>query len=299
MLWPFTNPTSKSDGRWVVVDLHVHSTYSGGGLTPQEILETAQGLLMDGVAIADHYQTQGAQEGELFSARDRLLPCTLVAQEISAGDHFHFLVVGGDRQPWTEIPRRQLAAKFRGHRESGGAIILAHPWTMPKNSWNYDFLKEIAAAGLLDAVELFNAGILEVSTATVKELQKLWEEWLAPNNLGVTGGSDFHHYRQGRIIGQGRTYFRVFQPEAVGIIEALRNRRCVAGLFGCSFNDLNWLGSGNRIIFGAEPWLSELKALNCELYHKLAGNWLLKSSRYQYLRRLLETGNFQMVKELL
>ena len=50
--------------RWVAADLHIHSVYSGGCLTPAEIIGEAQQRLLEVAAIADHFQVKGALEGK-------------------------------------------------------------------------------------------------------------------------------------------------------------------------------------------------------------------------------------------
>lgn len=42
------------------MDLHVHSIYSGGSLTPLEILNLADSAFLDAVAISDHNEIRGA-----------------------------------------------------------------------------------------------------------------------------------------------------------------------------------------------------------------------------------------------
>jgi hypothetical protein len=299
-LWrPLSGLSPQVGECWIMADFHIHSTYSGGSLTSGEILKMAQSQLLDAVAISDHDDIRGAQEGQTIAAGDTTLPLVIISQEISLGNHFHFLIIGGNQQHWGEINRSQFVEKFTEHHNTGGAIILAHPWTMPKSSWASAFLKEIVEKRLLDAVELYNSSILELPPENSMVVKAFWEEWVMPYNLGVVGGSDFHYHRQGRYLGSGRTYLKVMLPGERGIIEALRNRRCVAGLFSCHAFDLGWLGAGNGVIFGAEPWYGELQRLVGELKAVLKESRFLKPSHKQYLSKLMENGNYQMVRELL
>jgi predicted metal-dependent phosphoesterase TrpH len=295
---PLKSLTTQAGERWVTADFHIHSTYSGGSLSPSEILKMAQNQLLDVVAISDHNDIRGAQEGHLIAAADTKLPLTIISQEISVGNHFHFLIIGGN-QHWGNINRNQFIEKFSEHHNSGGVIILAHPWTMPKSSWASGFLKDIVSGHLLDAVELFNSSILELPPEHSLVIKSFWEEWAVPYNLGIVGGSDFHYHRQGRYLASGRTYLKVILPGEQGVMEALRNRRLVAGLFSYRTFDLGWLGAGTGVIFGAEPWRGELQRLVLELKATIKDNRFLKPSLKLCLSRLMESGNYQMVRELL
>jgi hypothetical protein len=292
-------PGSKSGERWVMGDFHIHSSYSGGSLTPSQILRIAQTQFLDVIALSDHFETRGAQEGLKLIAADSHLPMLITSQEISLGDHFHFLIIHGITRSWEDIPRNRYLTKFAEHHQQGGAVILAHPWTMPKSSWARGFFTELVAQNLVDAVELLNASILQLGPDSLSRIQSFWEEWVLPNQLGIVGGSDFHYHHQGRYLGSGRTYLKVRRPGEKGIIEALVARRCVAGLFGSCCFDLGWLGKGNAVIFGAEPWRNELQRLIGELRSEIAQSRFLKSNLRQYLWRLMEGGNYQMVRELL
>jgi hypothetical protein len=292
-------PGLKSGERWVMADFHIHSTYSGGSLNPGQILRIAQTQFLDVIAISDHFETRGAEEGLKLIAADSHMPMLIISQEISLGDHFHFLIIHGLIRSWKDIPRNQYLVKFAEHRQQGGAIILAHPWTMPKSSWARGLFKEMVAQNLVDAVELLNASILQLGPDNLRYVQSFWEEWIVPNQLGIVGGSDFHYHHQGRYLGSGRTYLKARRPGTKGVIEALHGRRCVAGLFGNACFDLGWMGKGNTIIFGADPWNNQLKRLIGELRLEIAENRLLKSNLKQYLWRLMEGGNYQMVRELL
>jgi hypothetical protein len=296
---PWTALKPQAGERWVMADFHIHSIYSGGSLTPREILKMAQTELLDVVALSDHNDIRGAQEGQSIATADTKLPLTIISQEISVGNHFHFLIVGGKQLQWGDINRNQFMEKFSEHQHLGGAILLAHPWTMPKSSWASGFLKDIVTEHLLDAVELFNSSILELPPEYSLVIKSFWEDWVVPYNLGVVGGSDFHYHRQGRNLASGRTYLKVLLPGERGVMEALRNRRLVAGLFSYRAFDLGWLGAGTGVIFGAEPWCGELQRLILELKRKIKESRLLKSSLKLYLNQLIEHGNYQLVREML
>ncbi len=290
---------SPPEARWVIADFHIHSTYSGGSLHPNEILSMAQNQFLDVVAISDHENIQGSKEANVLSMGNPGLPQAIMSQEISLGNHFHFLLIAGKQEKWGNPCRGAFLEKFGLHHQYGGIIILAHPWTMPNSGWAKGFLKEIIAEGLLDAVELFNSSILELPTENCISLRNFWEDWIAPSHVGIVGGSDYHYYRQGRSLGSGRTYLKVLYPGEKGILDALRKRRCVAGLFSYQNFDLDWLGRGHSILLGREPWLGELKQFIAELQLDLKRVRFLKPNLKKDFSRLIECGYYQMARELL
>jgi hypothetical protein len=287
---------ARNSGRWVVADLHVHSNYSGGSLTSPELLMLTGAQLFDAVAIADHHQVKGAIEGEQFAVLNPACPLVIPAQEISLGDHSHLLIIGC-KEDWGNQNRNELLPKIRNQHQHGGVIIIAHPWTIPQNSWATDCLQDLLNAKMIDGVELFNSSILEFGEKAELNLRSAWENLILPNHLAVVGGSDFHYHRQGRQLGAGRTYLKVNTPGVSGIIEALRSRRAVAGLFSYKPFDLGFFGAGHRVIFGNEPWYGELKGLINRL-QKWIGPGKADWGKWKLLQKLIAGGYYQYAWDL-
>ena len=283
-----------NSGRWVVADLHVHSSYSGGSLSPRELLMLENSLFLDALAIADHHQVAGAREGEEFSAGNAGCPLVLAAQEVSLGDHFHVLAIGCN-DGWPDGNRNQLLQKIKTHHQSGGIIIIAHPWTLPKTSWAAGCLKEMLIEQMIDGIELFNSSILEFDQGAELRLRSTWENLILPNSLAIVGGSDFHYHRQGRQIGAGRTYLKVYRPGIPGIIEALKNRRAVAGLFSYKPFEFGFFGSGQQLIFGNDPWHSQLQDLINKLHNRIQHRRISRSS---LVTKLITAGHYQYAWDL-
>lgn len=298
MTYPGTGIYAKKPcqkGRWVTADLHIHSVYSDGGFTPARILKYAASHFLDVVAIADHSEVKGALEGKALGEGAPDLPLTLTAQEVSAGNRFHFLLINSN-QPRSDFSRDNILDSLTEHRRLGGITVLAHPWTMPNARWARICLRDLITADLVDGLELFNSAALEIPD--VRDLwQRIWDEWIGPYNLGVFGGSDFHHLNKGRYIGSGRTYLKVYSPGEQGVIDALRARRCVAGLFGHQTNEEGLSETG--ILWGREPWVNDLEGLRSNLQKRMIG-----LNRYnQAYRRLFLTlygaGHYQLLADLL
>lgn len=281
-------------GRWVTADFHIHSIYSDGSFTPAQILKYGSSHFLDVLAIADHSTITGALEGKTIAENHPELPVILTAQEVSAGNRFHFLLINSSKA-YSEFTKDNIMDRLAEHRRLGGIIIVAHPWTVPNSKWAKSCLRDLIAAGLIDGFELFNSAALEISEIR-NVWERIWEEWIGPYQLGVLGGSDFHHLHKGRYIGTGRTYLKVYSPGEQGVIDALRNRRCVAGLFGKYHNDSVEAG----ILWGQEPWVTELQRFRENLQKRLTTGLKYYTSAYRKLfLNLFEAGSYQFLADLL
>jgi hypothetical protein len=285
-------------GRWISIDLHVHSVYSGGTLTPLEILADAGSSLLDAVAISDHNQVRGAIEGQIIAQTNPGLPLVLGSQEVSAGNHLHFLLTGSAR-PQPDVERNKLPEILRLHKRDGGAVLVAHPWTAWRTGWNRGCLGELLAAGLVDGMELANASLMELVNSDRSMLKDIWDQWVLPYNLAVVGGSDFHYRGKSRRIGAGRTYVKVFQPGESGILEALSARRSIGGLLSGGSFALPGFRIGGAVFWGNEPWSADFLGLIRTLQAKLQSQSRINPNRSSFLMRLLDAGHPQPVADLL
>jgi hypothetical protein len=293
-----TDAAFRAAYHWISIDPHVHSIYSGGSLTPLAVLNEAGRAMLDAVAISDHHQVRGALEGQIIAANNRFMPLVVAAQEISAGDHCHFLLIGSTKAR-PDVGRNQLGEALRLHRQSGGATILAHPWTALKNSWFKGLFRELIAEGLIDGMELANFAIYELDRGALSGVRGIWDEWVVPFQLAVTGGSDYHYNGRNRVIGGGRTYLKVATDSETGIIEALRARRAVAGLFGAGEIDLPGLVAGRSVLLGLEPWRGEIDRINTGLQRILTDQRRFAPKTARILWQLVDKGHFPIVRELL
>lgn len=281
----------------MTADLHVHSSYSGGSLAPGELLVLAGTQLLDAIGFADHGRVEGVFEGERLAESNPGYPMVISTQEISLGDHFHLLAVGS-REDFGGDNRKQLPERLAIHHENGGAVILAHPWTVPKSSWAVGCLKDLLTGNVIDGVELFNASLLDYPDGE-SQLTQVWEETVLPYRLAITGGSDFHYHRQGRRrLGTGRTYLKVNVPGSAGIIEALRERRTVAGMFSYQPFDFGCFGSGYHALFGNEPWYGQLNAMAAGLRQRMEKLPRWNQEKRKALNRLMTGGHYQLTADL-
>ncbi len=117
-------------------DPHVHSLYSDGRQTPQEIAHAARAADLSWCALTDHDTMDGAQEW-LACADEAFLP--IVGEEVSTGAG-HILVLGasGEVRGADNADEEQMQRIFAEARALGGAVFVAHPnFPVPELSFRF------------------------------------------------------------------------------------------------------------------------------------------------------------------
>ncbi|HTN80611.1 MAG TPA: PHP domain-containing protein [Acidimicrobiales bacterium] len=134
---------------WVRVDFHSHTMWSGDcTTTPDEIEEAVVACGIDVLCITDHNAIRGAIE-----LSDRL-PCRVIVGEelrTHAGEVIGLFLT--ERVPFG-ASAHQAATRIR---EQGGLVYIPHPFDPVRHNLRESELRALAADGLIDAVEAFNA----------------------------------------------------------------------------------------------------------------------------------------------
>jgi predicted metal-dependent phosphoesterase TrpH len=176
---------SKKAGKENKYDLHIHTRYSDGINTPEEIVRHAKYIGLHGIAITDHDTIEGIAKAKKTA---KIIGLDLVpGLEITTpfGDILALgieEVISGRAKNITDII--SIADKIH---ERGGIAVIAHPFA---GFWKLSFaeiIKEIKKC--FDAVEIFNAlsGInfgMEVNIKAMHLSKKA--------GLPGTAGSDAH-----------------------------------------------------------------------------------------------------------
>ncbi|PCI59355.1 MAG: phosphatase [Gammaproteobacteria bacterium] len=128
------------------IDLHSHTSYSDGGLTPQELIERAVNFQLDVLAITDHDTVSGLASAHCY-INDKNLPLKLVnGIEIStAWQGFEIHIVGLNIDPNNQV-LTELITKQQTLRELR-AITMGEKLLKCGFSDVYDKAKTIAAVG--------------------------------------------------------------------------------------------------------------------------------------------------------
>jgi hypothetical protein len=167
-------------------DLHVHTTFSDGTLTPEDILNYyAMFPELHVVAITDHDTLDGAlrvrefrdAHPEVFSGVE-----VIVGEEVSTRDGH---VLGLFLEHWVPpgLPAAETIARIH---EQGGLAIAAHPYTHLLPFTDLRGVKSLILTLPFDAVETRNSNITEWYA-------NYWTSWQARSRgLCAVGSSDAH-----------------------------------------------------------------------------------------------------------
>jgi hypothetical protein len=200
-------------------DIHVHSVRSDGSLSPQELGAEAQRKGLDFIGLTDHDSAPyvGIQSGVLM----------LPGAEFSMGDRWHMVALGENiPAPW---PRRSQVPEWSCQlHKDGGALVLAHPWTVMGRNNVLKLIEEWLANGVIDGIELLNTAVRGRFFSSWLKMIELYRSRWEQYSPAILGGSDYHDQSHGGELGLGCTYIFSEGFDAVNLIKAIRERRTVA-----------------------------------------------------------------------
>jgi predicted metal-dependent phosphoesterase TrpH len=210
---PDAPPAERGGYEVVQADLHVHSFFNDGLLSPFALVSQARQRGIHAIAITNHNQVFAAKSGRSVS---RLIggPTVFVGEEITAPG-FHIGAVGINEH----ISWRQSAAEVIDeiHRQ-GGIAIAAHP------NMKYRVALDVEAIRKLDGAEIMHP-IAYASRVRWEQMRDFYRQATAESpSLTPIGSSDYHWFNS---LGMCRTYIFVHRADESGILEALRDGRTV------------------------------------------------------------------------
>ncbi len=178
---------------WSKADLHLHTTYSDGLMTPAETIDIiAAQTDLRVLAITDHQTTEGAFIAREYAHQRGLDLEVIIGQEISTGE--------GDvlglylHSPLPKFPT--AAAAIEAIHQQGGLAVAAHPFVF---GWDMESVHTAILHLPFDAVEVWHGCPFSLPS-------NLWTALL--NRLGQRlpglGNSDSHIPH---TAGQGCTWF--------------------------------------------------------------------------------------------
>ena len=167
----------RRDG-WVRVDFHSHTMWSGDcTTTPEELEEALDGAGIDVLCITDHSTINGAVD-----LADRL-PCrVIVGEELRTGAGEVIGLFLTERLPFG-IGHVEAAQRIRAQ---GGLVYIPHPFDPTRHCLREDALDDLLDAGLVDALEVFNA------KTSLQSLNARAAETARARDLPGGSGSDAH-----------------------------------------------------------------------------------------------------------
>ncbi len=196
----------------IVINLHMHTRYSDGGGSHQEIAAAALRCGLDAVIVTDHNVLVQGMEGYIQSGDRKLM--MMVGEEIHDQDRVpqknHLLVIGAKRElaALADDPQNLI----NGIRNAGGLSFIAHPDDPAAPAFHETDISWVDwSVQRLTGLELWN-GFSEFKTVIPSLLHGLfyayfphliakgppeatlrkWDELLAKSRLVAVGGSDAH-----------------------------------------------------------------------------------------------------------
>jgi predicted metal-dependent phosphoesterase TrpH len=179
-------------------DLHLHTTASDGAASVRELLAHVARSDLRVIAITDHNTITAAQEARRMAGAYGVE--VIVGEEVSTREG-HLLVLFLEQEL---PPGRSLTETVAAARAQGALVIAPHPFGFLVTSigrtgpLGFGPLADPAWASLVDAVEIFNAGLWSPRN------NALAARFAASHGLPVVGGSDSHHLP---TLGAGYTLF--------------------------------------------------------------------------------------------
>lgn len=163
---------------WVRVDCHSHTMWSGdSSTTPDELAEGVAASGLDVLCITDHNAVAGAQR---LAAQ---LDCRVVVGEevrTTRGELIGLFL--SERVPIGLDP----AETARRIRAQGALVYVPHPLDPMRRALAPDALRALLDAGLVDAIEAFNA------KTSLEHLNAAAADLAAEHDIAAGAGSDAH-----------------------------------------------------------------------------------------------------------
>lgn len=200
------------DGEWLEADLHVHTFFGDGALSPFDTVLEARRRGLDVIALSNH---NAILVGRLTRALSNAVggPLVLVSEEITHPRH-HVIGIGLQRAvDW----RLDLSATVAEVHAQGGIAVLAHPTRrFTSTLGERDF-------AVVDGIEVDHpAGASDEERR--RELEDSYRRGQAAGGATPIGSSDDHGLGD---LGRQRTYVFARERTEAAVLEALRQRRTV------------------------------------------------------------------------
>jgi predicted metal-dependent phosphoesterase TrpH len=166
-------------------DLHIHSFFSGDGVSsPEELIAAARAKSLHGIAITDHNTCdavtylldKGLMRPDGLPVEGFLI---LPAVEVTTSDG-HLLCIGATLPYLKGKPAADVCAIVH---ERGGLAIPPHPYDLFRAGIRLSTLEKLP----IDAIEVFNAA------TTLRRYNRYAFKYAQIRGLPMTAASDAHH----------------------------------------------------------------------------------------------------------
>jgi predicted metal-dependent phosphoesterase TrpH len=132
------------------LDCHLHTCYSGDAVTTlDELGERIESSGLDVVCITDHHAIRGA-----LDAMERDLECRVIVGEEVRSERGELIGLFLSERIPHGLSAYETARRIR---EQGGIVYVPHPFDPIRRPLHEPTMRELCAAGMIDAIEVFNA----------------------------------------------------------------------------------------------------------------------------------------------
>ncbi|RLE07109.1 phosphatase [Candidatus Aerophobetes bacterium] len=157
-----------------MIDLHIHTIYSDGTYTPEEVVRKAKELGLVAISITDHDSVSGLEEA--ISVGEKLGVEVVPGVEMSTDvgeDEIHIL---GYYLNWRESNFLSQLEEFQAARAKRNQKLIKKLESLGMRI-NYDELKGLAPRGVISRLHIAR---LMVKKGYVPSIEAAFEEWLNP-----------------------------------------------------------------------------------------------------------------------
>lgn len=207
--------TDFDKGKWYRGDLHMHTFYSDGAYSPQDIVAYAQRRDLNFIFSTDHNtQASNLMWGSVAPSS------LLIGRGIEVTTrHGHWGALGLDRWQWIDFRYNPndtpgLDEAKKQVREAGGFVSINHPYAAcPACNWTFSYDD-------FDGIEVWNKDWDPTDDMAVQQWQKMLVQGA---HITAVGGSDAH--RDPDVIGLPTTIVRATSLTTSAVLEGLKRRR--------------------------------------------------------------------------
>ena len=188
------------------VELHTHSELSHDGRdTVEMLLEQAQAVGLDALAVTDHDEIAGSLRAADLAPKYDLVG--IPGMEVTSGDG-HVLAIGVHEAVPSGLPFEETLDEIH---DRGGLAVVPHPFQPSRSGVAPNITRaELASA---DAIEVYNSRLL------TGRANRRAEEFALDHSVPMTAGSDAHI---AEMVGQAVTRVGADEHSLSAILDAIR-----------------------------------------------------------------------------
>ena len=239
---PDRAPVTRAGLRVLEVDLHAHTRFADGFLSPFDLVIQANRRGLDALAITDHNILFPALMGRFYS-RHFGGPTILTGEEITTRD-YHVHGVGIEERIDASLPLDKVIDEV--HRQ-GGVMIAAHP---VKRFWT----ALVPARPKFDAAEVMHPIAFGSRDGGWRwsEMREYYEEARAKGQpLTAVASSDYHFFSP---LGVTRTLVFAASEKESDVLDALKKGRTVVmDLDGKAYGDPEMVAALEKEPYSMRP----------------------------------------------